>query len=423
MGIVTNIFNKGSDRIRLSPDPHLAYCKRIRELGTMSYGDLSPSQQREVDNNLSEVKKSTEEIVKSRFVRPAANTRTDALEKIKEYTSQFINTFEGCEWADDIRDFGIFDPENAVPGFILQDKVTTVSLQQYDSMVHAANSRFGAINLGSAIKQHDGPGREMFGDKAEDKVTLAGQNYNSSVGSFAPSLKIPDPAGVADYYKSTMSFFHDSFGFLDSNGISSLMDGDVCNASIAAEVLRKKGLLTEDDLNDPEKIKKAILLTANELDTLCTKTASDLGLLVLGPVPIAEYKNDGSENQALSSSSGKIETITSAALIRDQKTINDRVSIAKHLLAETQAKLENSDLRVAASSDLFDLSLKLEHNNRKHHVVRCEAPFTNIHTVALDANIEMIEYAKSKELEEIFIELRNSRTLREILSRLKINRA
>jgi len=329
MGIVTNIFNKGSDRIRLSPDRHLAYCKRIRELGTMSYGDLSPSQQREVDNNLSSVKESTDKIIDSRFVRGGATTRIDALKKIEEYTSKFIDTFGGCEWEDDIRDpflAALPDVGEAVPGFTLKDKVTKVSLAEYDKFVRDGNSRFGAIDLASAIKQRDrAVGREVFGaPKNEDKVTLAGKTYNSSVGSFPEVVKITSAAG-ANYYKSTFLFFHYGMGFLDSQCESSLIGPG--------------------------------------------------GILIPG------YKSDGTIDPLIA---------TAAVPIKNQDDIDDRVSIAKHLLAETQAMLENSDLSSAAYGEAFELCLELEHNNQKHYAAKVWAAFTGVDTFSIKGNIERV---------------------------------
>lgn len=372
MGIVTNIFNKGSDRILLSPDPHLAYCKRISELGTMAYSDLPSSQQREVDNDFSAVKKSTDNIVQASLVRDAARTRLKVLQIVNEEARKIVDTFDGCTWEKDIRDdnIKIFYPEDEdkVPGFILKD-TTKVSLKVYDDIVHNANSRFGAIDLASAIKKRDGGGRGIFSDfsSAEDKVTLAGKNYNSSVGSFAPALEIKDPVDpTKDYYKSTFLFFHEAMGFLDSKCESSLIGLDH------------------------------------------------------GGIFIPEHKSDGTVDTKMNAVTGQMDDVGDVVPITSQQTIYDRVSIARYLLEETQAKLESSDLSSAAYSDLFDFNLALEHNNRKHYAVRCEAPFTGIDKNALDANIEMIDYAKFKELEKIFIKLRNSYTLREILSRLKI---
>jgi hypothetical protein len=333
MKIATSTLNKGYANIPLSHDPHRAYCKRIRNLGTMDYSDLPSSKQREVDNNFSAVEKSTDNIVQASLVRDAARTRLKVLQIVNEVARQIVDTFDGCKWNKDIT--GGAAVGVTVPGFDLKSGAT-VSLKVYDDIMNAGNSRFGAINLAAGVRGLSGSRQVLSAPLPEDKVTLAGQNYNSSISSFTPALKITNLIGGPDYYQAASLFFNDGVGFLDSK----------CDSSYV-------------NITD---------------------------------IAVPSYDQHGAEINHMS-------VITK---ITDQKTINDRVQIAKYWLDKTQAELEGSDLYAAAYSDLFDLSLKLEHNNRKHSAVRCEAPLTNINTAALDGDIEGDAYAKLNALESIF---------------------
>jgi len=353
----------------------------------MDYSDLLSLQQREVDNNFLAVKESTDNIVQAPLVRDAARTRLKVLQIVNEVSRQIIDTFKGCAWKDDIRDPLVVAAGGvAVPGFTLTSGAK-VPLAAYDDIVHAGNSRFGASNLGDAIKGLSST-RQVFSaaPSAEDKVTLAGQNYNSSVGSFAPALKITPPAG--GYYKATGLFFDDGLGFLDSKGASSLIDGDIWAVAVT-----KAAALNGGPLSPPA------------LDALYNKkvAASEL----IGPIPIPEYQPNGTLNGSL----------TSTVPIKDLQTINDRVSIAQYLLDETKAKLESSDLHAAAYSDLFDFKLALEDNNRKHYAAKVLAPFADVDECSAEGYVAIITHARFRDAESILNDLRLSYRRMEKLSR------